>query len=207
MNKKIVTVLLAMLLTVTPAFALYAPESVVSPNWNALVSKIKLPLSFLMTSVNPNTVYSKSFNMPTTGITFDTCTNSQYYNTGACTWFYKCYVVLPKGCQDPSCSTDKWCSEPLTALANPEPVTVTFTAGTAGTEYGVVTFIATAHMVYNWDTSQWSTITGIIDSTRMTDTVKVNVPVPPLPPNTITWLVNLFQAIWNAIFCKLNGTC
>lgn len=155
------------------------------------------------TILNPNETYTKTFNLtPPQNVTL--CNLD--YSTGYCCYIYKCYAILPEGCNEPDCAVDKMCYQ-IDSLEN-QSITVVFTPQPL-TRFGVMAFLV--EICYSYDPGKLTWIQAgnpeIIE--QQTDLVEVNIPPPPAPSPWDIWniIIDFLHQIWCTILSIFGWGC
>lgn len=155
----------------------------------------------------PGLVYSKTFQIPTTGIAHDSCRIVENTYDGSCTYISKCYIILPENCNDVSCAIKRECIEINGSLSNPELVTVIYETSSQdiGKKYGTAAFLAKSEMTYNWTTAKWTEKISLVGN-QLGDTIEIpGITLPPPPSDPISQLFGAVIQGLKSILCSLFG--
>lgn len=190
--------LLAMAVSVSGASAL---------DWTQVVDLQQGQGTFAV--VSPTNSYENTFEIDTGTVTYQSCHDPDYYQIGSCDFVFKCYIIMPESCTDPSCAIEYDCEE-ITEIQNPEHLTVNYFATTSdiGKTYAVTAFIMQSHLDYDFSTEVWSDTTTPYDETFMYDYITVEgapTPTIPNPLNKLGDLINGLLANLRSWICSTIG--
>ncbi len=139
-----------------------------------------------MSIVGPGQVYEHTFSLDTSGVAWNSCGIEQNYKSGKCDYLFVCHMIVPDGCQDPSCAASYNCTQ-ISALSNPEVVHASFTPASSdtGKSFAYMAMIVKADMNYDWAEAKgckdnWClNASKIVESTKQADLIQVPSPGRP----------------------------
>jgi hypothetical protein len=179
-------------------------------------------------------IYMQTFSLNTAGISWQPCYNQQYYQLGSCDYLYKCYIMMPQGCDQIACAKSYACDNStvggvtthiaadgtiytdsvpgmgITTLVNPVQLGVRYATSTAdiGRTYAVAAFVMKSHMQYDFSLRHWTDTTTPVNTTMLYDSMVISGAPLPQQPNPLSGIAAQLQNIMSGIrawFCEAFG--
>lgn len=182
------------------------PNTIMGQN---TISVIQAPAQVInITSIFAGSTYSKTFNISTAGINFLSCYNFSNYITGRCDFLFRCGMILPSNCDNPSCAKSYNCTE-IMQLSNPERVSIDYTTKVEDINnvFAIAVFLTGTNMTYDFQNQRWITTNFIVESSKMNDTIKVIGATQPTAPSDPLGSIWITLMLWVKSFMCVLGFC